>query len=120
MPSGLLTCADRPFRRLSRPSTRWAILGCAIDSTCEQQQRTQQLGHMVSVLSSIRWPAPIEDVPVDHVRRLVDYYRRKRHAASLPDTHLLGGVRMPLLMESAAKQESFNKTAQMYGVDTQR
>ncbi|CEM05776.1 unnamed protein product [Vitrella brassicaformis CCMP3155] len=65
------------------------------------------------------WPAPIEDVPVDHVRRLVDYYRRKRHAASLPNTHLLGGVRVPLLTERAARQETFNKTAQMYGVDTQ-
>ncbi|CEM32329.1 unnamed protein product [Vitrella brassicaformis CCMP3155] len=65
------------------------------------------------------WPAPIEDVPVDHVRRLVDHYRRKRHAASLPDTKLMGGVRMPLVMDSAPRQETFNKTAAMYGVDTQ-
>ncbi|CEM01011.1 unnamed protein product [Vitrella brassicaformis CCMP3155] len=64
------------------------------------------------------WPSPIEDVPVDHIGRLIDYYRRKRHAASLTDTQLLGGVRMPLLVDGAARQESFNKTAAMYGVET--
>ncbi|CEM16830.1 unnamed protein product [Vitrella brassicaformis CCMP3155] len=66
------------------------------------------------------WPSPVEDVPVDHVRRLVDYYRRKRHAASLTDTQLLigEGVKAPLQLDGVAKQESFNKTAAMYGIDT--
>jgi len=63
------------------------------------------------------WPAPIEDVPVDHVRRLIDHYRRKRHAAGAGGAQLSVGVDVPLRIAGSVEQHWFRKTATMYGVD---
>jgi len=58
------------------------------------------------------WPAPIEDVPVDHIRRLVDHYRRKRLGASTED------IDAPLKIGKNAEQAAFDINAAMYGVKT--
>ncbi|CEM32335.1 unnamed protein product [Vitrella brassicaformis CCMP3155] len=63
------------------------------------------------------WPAAVEDVSEEHIRRLVDYHRRKRHAAAVTDECLQGCVAVPLKMGNGPKQDFFNKTAAMYGVD---
>ncbi|CEM05756.1 unnamed protein product, partial [Vitrella brassicaformis CCMP3155] len=63
------------------------------------------------------WPAAVEDVSEEHIRRLVDYHRRKRHAAAVADECLQGCVAVPLKMGNGPKQDFFNKTAAMYGVD---
>ncbi|CEM06946.1 unnamed protein product [Vitrella brassicaformis CCMP3155] len=59
------------------------------------------------------WSRPVEDVPPDHMSRLVDHYRRKRLGAS-PDE---AGV--PLTMtDTVAAQRAFSINADMYGVKT--
>ncbi|CEM01030.1 unnamed protein product [Vitrella brassicaformis CCMP3155] len=57
------------------------------------------------------WPGAVEDVSEEHIRRLVDYCRRKRQAAAITDECLQGCVRVPLKMGNSSKQEFFNKTA---------
>ncbi|CEM05762.1 unnamed protein product [Vitrella brassicaformis CCMP3155] len=63
------------------------------------------------------WPAAVEDVSEEHIRRLVDYHRRKRHAAAVTDECLQGCLAVPLKMGNGPKQDFFNKTAAIYGVD---
>ncbi|CEM06957.1 unnamed protein product [Vitrella brassicaformis CCMP3155] len=64
------------------------------------------------------WSAPIESVSDAHIRRLVDFYRRKRLAAAFSDRkpYLRDAVRVPLRMATPAEQRFFEKTAAMYGI----
>ncbi|CEL94699.1 unnamed protein product [Vitrella brassicaformis CCMP3155] len=63
------------------------------------------------------WSSPVEGVSEDHIRRLIDFYRRKRLAANSTDPQLLGSVGVPLLMDTRTEQRFFEKTCAMYGCE---
>ncbi|CEM30658.1 unnamed protein product [Vitrella brassicaformis CCMP3155] len=56
------------------------------------------------------WGSSVDDVAPDHVRRLIDHHRRKRHGASVAEASL------PLQLANTRAQRAFDFDADMYGV----
>ncbi|CEM38759.1 unnamed protein product [Vitrella brassicaformis CCMP3155] len=80
-------------------STCQSTIDAMTDEMALKRRNTQSL-----------WGSSVHDVPPDHMSRLIDHHRRKRHGASPAEANV------PLQMDNAREQAAFDVNAAMYGV----